>query len=103
MIVILILYTIIIFLFLFILTNKSTPVFDQKENIILKNINDMITEEESKLTILNSNLRSTEEYYHAVHDLTSSSEFNKYKQQKLIDPYTVLKFTYDLVDRWHLL
>ncbi|ARE67417.1 SWPV2-ORF179 [Shearwaterpox virus] len=103
MIVILILYTIIIFLFLFILTNKSTPVFDQKENIILKNINDMITEEESKLTILNSNLRSTEEYYHAVHDLTSSSEFNKYKQRKLIDPYTVLKFTYDLVDRWHLL
>lgn len=99
------LYTIVIFLFLFILTNKSTPVFDQKENIILKNVNDIITEEEDKLTILNSNLRSTEEYYHAVHDLTSSSEFNKYKhkQQKLIDPYTVMKFTYDLVDKWHLL
>ncbi|ARF02743.1 SWPV1-167 [Shearwaterpox virus] len=103
MTVILILYVIIIFFFLFILTKKSTPVFNQKESIILQNINKQIDEEENTLVTLKGDLLSKEEEFRTLHDLSSSTEFNKYKQLKFIDPYTVMKFTYDLIDRWHLL
>ncbi|QRI42910.1 hypothetical protein ChPV192 [Cheloniid poxvirus 1] len=103
MIALLFLFVVIIFFFLFILTKKCTPVFDQKESIILHNLNNEIIEEENALITLKSDLSSKEEEYHTWYDLTSSTEFNKYKQQKLIDPYTVMKFTYDLVYRWRLL
>ncbi|AID46881.1 hypothetical protein pepv_153 [Penguinpox virus] len=103
MIVILIIYIIVIVFFLFMLTKKATPVRLDKDNMIIHGLyKDKMTAQDT-LVNLQEELSDKKTSYIAWRDLTSSTELNKHKYIKRMDPYTAMKFTYDLLDRWRLL
>ncbi|AAF44489.1 MC089L-like protein [Fowlpox virus] len=103
MIVILVIYIIVIVFFLFMLTKKATSVRLDKDNMILSGLyKDKITAQNT-LVKLQEELSEKKTNYSAWYDLTSSNELNKHKDIKRMDPYTAMKFTYDLLDRWRLL
>lgn len=91
MITIFIIFAITIIFFLFTLTKKATTV-EIGYNVLKENRD---TKKDSK-----SGLPQNIEEYDAVRDLTSPTSFNK---RENIDPYTAMKFTYDLLEKWHLL
>ncbi|AID46652.1 hypothetical protein fep_146 [Pigeonpox virus] len=103
MIVILVIYIIVIVFFLFMLTKKATPVRLDRDNTTVRGLyKDKMTAQDT-LVHLQEELSDKKTSYIAWRDLTSSTELNKHKHIKRIDPYTAMKFTYDLLDRWRLL
>ncbi|URH28268.1 molluscum contagiosum virus MC089L-like protein [Fowlpox virus] len=85
------------------LTKKATSVRLDKDNMILSGLyKDKITAQNT-LVKLQEELSEKKTNYSAWYDLTSSNELNKHKDIKRMDPYTAMKFTYDLLDQWRLL
>ncbi|URH24864.1 molluscum contagiosum virus MC089L-like protein [Fowlpox virus] len=85
------------------LTKKATSVRLDKDNMILSGLyKDKITAQNT-LVKLQEELSEKKTNYSAWYDLTSYNELNKHKDIKRMDPYTAMKFTYDLLDRWRLL
>ncbi|ALA62483.1 hypothetical protein [Turkeypox virus] len=104
MITILVIYIIVIVFFLFMISNKATPVLKQNDDsLILHNITKRKMAAENELADIDTKLTRAKEQYYADRDLTSSTKFNKNMSKRTIDPYMAIKFTYDVLERWYLL